>query len=283
MFSLGQAPDGTILAGTGHGIYRLHGAVWTRAGDKTQGADLEPKPKTAVTKTGSVGRSASQAHSGKVGGVETARFKAIAAETAAFDGSVYSIAAGGDSLYAATSDGLMVSHTAGETWSRVDGVKAQEFLFVSVAKRVIVASGLKSAVSSVDGGKTWAEMKLPEELTQIASIAVDDAGGIWMGGREGIFVSTDDARTWGTIKKLAIRHVNNIFYDRASERILVTAGGESTMVFAVHVPDRAVQFWDTGWRLRFARPVGDHLIAATPYDGIVVQPRMVDSSLVATH
>jgi hypothetical protein len=138
-------------------------------------------------------------------------------------------------------------------------------------------------VSSVDGGKTWTEMKLPEDLTQIASIAVDDTGGIWVGGREGIFVSTDDATTWTTMKKLTIRDVNNIFYDRAAERVLITAGGKSTMVFAVHVPDRSVQFWDTGWRLRFARPVGDHLIAATPYDGIVVQPRMVDSSLVATH
>ena len=284
VFSLGQASDGTILAGTGHGIYRLHDAIWTRAGDRTPGPDLEPKPKTAVTtKTGGVARSASQAHPGRTNGVETAKFKAIAAETAAFDGSVYSIASAGDTLYAATSEGLLVSRTAGETWSRVDGVKAQEFLFVAVTKRVIVASGLKSAVSSVDGGKTWAEMKLPEELTQVASIAVDDTGGIWVGGREGIFVSTDDASNWVAIKKLTVRDVNNIFYDRAAERVLITAGGKSTMVFAVHVPDRAVQFWDTGWKLRFARPVGDHLIAATPYDGIVVQPRMVDSSLVATH
>jgi photosystem II stability/assembly factor-like uncharacterized protein len=236
-----------------------------------------------VTKTGSAGRSASQAHSAKAGGVETARLKAIAAETAAFDGSVYSIAADGDTLYAATSEGLMVSHTAGETWSRLDGVNAQEFLFVSVAKRRIVASGLKNAVSSADGGKTWAEMKLPEELTQISSIAVDDTGGIWMGGREGLFASTDGAATWGAIKRLGIRDVNSIYYDRASERVLMTAGGKSTLVVAVHVPDRTVRYWDTGWKLRFARPVGDHLIAATPFDGIVVEPRMVDSSLVGTH
>jgi hypothetical protein len=38
-----------------------------------------------------------------------------------------------------------------------------------------------------------------------------------------------------------------------------------------------VSWWDTGWNLRFMRPVGDHLAAATLYDGIVVQPRMVDS------
>jgi hypothetical protein len=41
-----------------------------------------------------------------------------------------------------------------------------------------------------------------------------------------------------------------------------------------------IKSWDTGWNLRFARPVGDHLVAATLFDGIVVQPRMVDSALV---
>ena len=34
VFSLGQASDGTILAGTGHGIYRLNGAMWSRADGK---------------------------------------------------------------------------------------------------------------------------------------------------------------------------------------------------------------------------------------------------------
>jgi hypothetical protein len=38
-----------------------------------------------------------------------------------------------------------------------------------------------------------------------------------------------------------------------------------------------VSWWDTGWNLRFMRPVGDHLVGATLFDGIVVQPRMVDS------
>jgi hypothetical protein len=50
------------------------------------------------------------------------------------------------------------------------------------------------------------------------------------------------------------------------------------MVFAVQLPDHTVRYWDTGWKLRFARPMGDHLLAATLYDGVVIQPKMVDSS-----
>ena len=32
-------------------------------------------------------------------------------------------------------------------------------------------------------------------------------------------------------------------------------------------------------RLRFVRPVGDHLVGATMYDGVVVQPTMVESKV----
>ena len=32
IFALGQAPDGTILAGTEHGLYRLKDALWMRVG-----------------------------------------------------------------------------------------------------------------------------------------------------------------------------------------------------------------------------------------------------------
>jgi hypothetical protein len=49
------------------------------------------------------------------------------------------------------------------------------------------------------------------------------------------------------------------------------------------VPTLRVTTWDTGWNLRFVRPVGDYLVGATMFDGIVVQPRMVDSSLVQKH
>jgi len=49
------------------------------------------------------------------------------------------------------------------------------------------------------------------------------------------------------------------------------------------VKSKGANSWDTGWKLRFVRPVGDYLEAATMFDGIVVQPRMVDSADVAKH
>ena len=66
-----------------------------------------------------------------------------------------------------------------------------------------------------------------------------------------------------------------------SQRMLITANSQNTIAFAVHLPDRSVHYWNTGWNLRLVRPVGDHLVGATLFDGIVVQPRMIDSSEVA--
>jgi ligand-binding sensor domain-containing protein len=126
-------------------------------------------------------------------------------------------------------------------------------------------------------------VSLPATLEQLAAVTLDGMGGIWVGGREGVFVSEDRGTTWQTLKSLAIRDVNSVFYDEPSQRILITANSKNTIAFAVHVPDRSVRYWNSGWNLRLVRPVGDHLVGATLFDGIVVQPRMVDSSEVARH
>ena len=136
---------------------------------------------------------------------------------------------------------------------------------------------------SSDGGKSWSPLTLPPTLEQVAAVAVDSFGGLWVAGRQGVFVSTDRGATWQALKNLAVRDVNSLYYDEASQRILVTANSKNTIAFAVHVPDRTLQYWNSGWGLRLLRPVGDHLVAATLFDGIVVQPLMVDSSEVAKH
>jgi hypothetical protein len=79
------------------------------------------------------------------------------------------------------------------------------------------------------------------------------------------------------VPDLAVTQVDSIYFDDANQRLLITSA-ESTFVFAVHLPDYKVNYWAAGWKLRFARPVGDHLLGATLYDGVVIQPLMVDSA-----
>jgi hypothetical protein len=85
------------------------------------------------------------------------------------------------------------------------------------------------------------------------------------------------------LKDLFVRNVNSLFYDEAANRMLVTSTGPDTEAFAVALPSMHLSWWDTGWNLRFIRPMGDHMVAATLFDGIVVQPRMVDSAEIAQH
>jgi hypothetical protein len=58
---------------------------------------------------------------------------------------------------------------------------------------------------------------------------------------------------------------------------VLVASASGTIGFAASLPDYRVSYWETGWALRFLRPVGDHLVGATLFDGMVVEPRMVAS------
>jgi len=268
--SLGQGTDGTLVAGTRHGIYRLQGDVWSRVKDITLNPPPAPAPRTAKKVAG---------HTAAVATVH----KPVAKTVTDFQATINGIARGGDTLYAATSGGLFRSVTSGQSWKEVPGFEPRSWNFVAASKSTVLASNLNSASLSSDGGEQWSSIKLPDELDQVSALAVDDAGGLWVGGRQGIFVSDDKGATWQTIKNLFLRDVNSIFYDAASQRVLIAAGSKNTIAFGVHLPDRTVQYWNTGWNLRLVRPLGDHLVGATWFDGVVIQPRMVDSKEVASH
>jgi photosystem II stability/assembly factor-like uncharacterized protein len=276
--SLGQAPDGTILAGTEHGIYRLKDAAWKRAGDPADGV-------TASVPTEPVAVEVKPAHK-KTAGPPRQRRGAKTHEAAApptalkdFGGSVYGFALTGETLFAATSRGLLRSASDGETWTLVDLTPLDEWRFVAAAKAMVVAASLHALEISSDGGNTWQAVPVPPKVTQISALSVDDRGQVWVGDRDGVYLSADKSTHWQTLQTLVVRNVNNLYFDQAAERILVTANEPSTQAFAVDVRSMQVKSWDTGWNLRFVRPVGNYLVGATLFDGIVVQPRMVDSAL----
>ena len=277
VFSLGQASDGTVIAGTGHGIYRLEGDVWDRVNNVSLSAHASSQP--AAEKP----MAATAKPAGKTRGVVVRKPAAADPPRDAFDATVNSIARSGDTLYAATSEGLIRSATAGENWKLVSGLERENWSFVATAKSWVVAATLRSAMLSSDGGQRWEPLKLPDSVEQVAAVAVDDSGGLWVAGREGVFASRDRGAAWQSLKTLTIRDVNSLFYDEPSQRILVTANSKNTIVFSVHLPDWSVHYWNSGWNLRLVRPMGDHLVGATLFDGVVVQPRMVDSSEVAKH
>lgn len=356
VFSLAEAPDAVLLAGTSHGIFRLENDVWVRsevlgiaeaaASRDEKGAPKQTlraapvKPSAGVAQPGktikgkrpaptkkgaqhgtakhvlfllqSPNKSSSPAK-GKPKNRKASVAKGTAAKTKngsaakvrptqgalgarpgkgvtalkptvvqpaspkVLDGGAFGFARQGDTMYAATLDGLLSSTDAGKSWRPAPGVPAKEWRYVSVAKGVLAVADLKSLLRSTDNGQTWTALDLPAGLTQISAMGADDSGTIWVGGLEGLYVAPGGSAEWQPWKGFYLRDINSIFFDAEAQRMLITANPPSRLVLAIHVPDHATKYWDVGWNLRFARPVGDYLIGATLFDGVVVQPRMVDS------
>ena len=337
VFSIGQAPDGTMLTGTSHGIFRLDqsAGTWLRveatptevstqtigklpaiaqkrpvvvnrshyarsvaaqgakksspAGRKVRGRASKKiikgnkgkfrHPATGVAPT--VLASTTMSVLPKAGTVSATPAGPHQATTPSkgFNGSVYSIVTSGSKVLAATSIGLMSSSDDGLSWVLANAERSESWRFLAAARSSVVAASLYGLSSSSDGGATWSTVPLPEGLTQVTAIATVPNGEIWVGGREGVYTSSDVGRSWSTPKNLFVNAVNSIFYDDSADRMMVTTDGFSSVVFLVQLPTKTVTFADTGWSLRFARPMGDYLIAATLYDGIVIQPQMVVSPM----
>ena len=361
VFSLAEAPDGVLLAGTSHGIFRLESDAWVRSevlGVTDIGASRQEKsapkqtlraapvkPSAGAAKPGRPSKTKRPTTSGKPAQHVTARpvlfllqppshasgagkgkqpkskptsskspdaktravpatkvrptqgalgtrpgtrvtaLKSAIAQPAApkvLDGGAFSFARHGDTMLAATLDGLLSSTDAGKSWRPAPGVPTKEWRYIAVAKGVLALADPKSLLRSTDDGQTWTPLDLPAGLTQISAMGVDDSGTIWVGGLEGLFFAPNGSTEWQPWKSFYLRDINSIFFDAEGQRMLVTGNPPSRIVLAIHVPDHATKYWDAGWNLRFARPVGDYLIGATLFDGIVVQPRMVDSPPAAT-
>ena len=256
VYSLAITPDDVLLAGTTHGIFRLQGEVWVDSGELLKSSTNGRRPSRVTGPHGMHG----------LAGGPT------------IDAVVYALLPDDSyKTYAATSEGLLRSENDGVAWTPISSLPMSEVRYFAQQKNVLLAADLKRMEVSVDEGVKWSAIAIPSSLTQISAVAVDDQKNLWVGGREGVFYSGNNGANWKQIHDLDVPQVNGIYFDRTANRMLLTTA-ESTMIFAVQLPDQRVRYWDTGWKLRFARPVGDHLIGATLYDGVVVQPKMVDSS-----
>ncbi|WP_419803944.1 WD40/YVTN/BNR-like repeat-containing protein [Terriglobus sp.] len=297
VFSLGETPGGTVLAGTRHGIYRMADGMWKPSGLTLalppEEEDRAVKPATVVRKSSAArdraGSNAAQAgrtrqrtssvapvKSGKRSlSVSSAPVRNVPPQESSTG--VYALANNDERVFAATEEGLLYSGDEGKTWNRIRSLNGIGWRFVAAQGPRVAVANLKQISLSTDKGVNFHPITIPTELTQLAAVAVDNNGHIWAGGREGIFLSEDDGATWHTQKGLFVPNISGIYYDAKGQRVLVTSYQPGTVVFAVNEPDMSVKYWDSGWHLRQARPVGDHLVGVTDYDGMVLEPRMVAS------
>ena len=110
--------------------------------------------------------------------------------------------------------GSLKSIDSGQSWtSRCGSRRGTSGMRLLRRSRTVFAASLSKAALTNDGGKTWTSVTPPSDLTQITAVAVDGFGGLWIGGREGVYLSEDKGATWQTVQNLFMRDVNSIFYD----------------------------------------------------------------------
>lgn len=271
VFSLAESSSGTVVAGTERGVYFYDKAqqTWRRTGALTNSSlELPPPPSYKFVPRRPGSPSPRQAP------VKTPAPKLTGKM---IDSGVSTLILVGDDIYAVTTEGVFVAKDPAKPWRPIEGPTSEPWRYMSNHQSTVLLASLKSLTLSTDNGRSWHMISLPSTLSQIGAVAVDDTGGLWVGGREGIFFSATNGASWDTLKNLFVPDVNNLFFDPQGHRLLVTSNGSSTLAYSIRIPDKSVKVWDTGWNMRFVRPVGDYLVGATLFDGIVVQPRMVQS------
>jgi photosystem II stability/assembly factor-like uncharacterized protein len=261
VFDLAQSADGVVLAGTNGGIFRWDGSNW-----QPSGKIVKPVKKTTYV-----------VHKGKRAKQETT----VMVPGGQIDAKVHDVDASGAIWYAATAKGVYASKDQGATWIGGPVLGKDEYHAVASLGSTVVAAQRGALAWSEDGGATWQPMTMPDKLTWLQSIAVAADSSLWVGGREGVFYSQDRGQTWKQESNLPISDISGLSYDPDMKRVLVTSWNSSWLL-AIDPSDRTFKFYDPGWKVRHVRSLNGRLVAASPYNGVVMEPVAATKVAVAS-
>jgi len=258
VFALAQAPDGTIVAGTSRGIFTL-------VQNLAAGVSPRWEPRNTISNTHL--KAIAKTLPAKHAHAET-RPKALPAE---LDARVNGLDLTGDSWLASTSLGLFTSKNQGETWQGGPVADSRDYVSVASLGSTMAAAQPEGAVFSTDAGATWTPVQLPGTLTRLHRVAFSPDGTLWLGAREGVYFSQDNGKSWRWIERLPFRDVDDLTFDARLNRVLVSSKS-SDQIYAIDPKSMTWNWWKTGYRLNLVRAAGDRMVAASLYDGILVEP-----------
>ncbi len=261
VFALSQTKDGTVVAGTSHGIFLLDPPAGSAA--------LTWEPKNTIVNT-VMKILTEKAYGGKRVNIE----KQEKAPVVEIQSRVNALDVSGD-VWAATTDlGVLTSHDQGATWQGGPVMGAGDYLSVAVHEKAIVAARTDGVVISKDEGKTWWPMGQPKMLTRIHRVIFTPDGTLWLGAREGVYFTSDLGKTWMWIERLPFRDVDDLSYDAARKRVLVSSRA-SDQIFSIDPKTMTWQWWRAGYQVALIRVAGNRLVAASLNDGVLVGPETV--------
>jgi photosystem II stability/assembly factor-like uncharacterized protein len=285
IFALAQTKDGAVVAGTSHGIFVLDSS---RSGDLSASAGANAalpaegvatasspaliwQPRNSIVNT--VTKTVTETHYRKRVNIE----KQVQAPTIELQSPASALDVSGDVWVAATSYGLLTSRDQGATWQGGPVIGAGDFLSVTVHGDNMAAARADGVVLSKDAGESWWPMGLPTMLTRIHRVAFSPDGTLWLGAREGVYYTRDLGKSWMWIHRLPFRDVDDLSYDAALKRILVSSRS-SDLVYAIDPTTMKWDWWKTSYNIALIRAAGDRIIAASLDDGVIVGPQVAPAA-----
>ncbi len=262
VFTLKQAANGALVAGTNRGMFMLdrNGSQWRPIN-------------TIVTET----KTKAVARSKKKGAKPVATFS-----RSTLDARVNDVELTSKHWFAATSAGLYSSSDQGKTWTGGPVLGKSDFVAVEVKPELLAVATRTTVLYSKDGGTTWQQAPLSSFVTSIHGMTFAPDGEILVASREGAFRSVDGGGNWEhVVNGLPDKNISSISYDASRKRLLATSSA-SGVVFESRDGGRA---WhrgpDSGYPLRRISVVRGRFVAATPFDGVIVQPENESESAAA--
>ncbi|HTF43584.1 MAG TPA: YCF48-related protein [Terriglobales bacterium] len=263
VFTLEETSRGDFVAGTSHGIYLLpaKGNQW-----QPINAIVNEKVSSRVVKKG-------------------ARKTTVVTKTpirSVLDARVNEIEITPRRWLAATTVGLFISSNDGKSWSGGPVLGKKEFSSVQAQGEFIAAASTTNVLLSADGGLTWQPSSLASYLSSIRNLTVTPEAQVIVASHDGAFGSSDSGATWRHLSNgLPDKNISSVTYDSSRKRLLAT----STETGVVFVSENGGQKWhrgpDSGYPLRRISVVHGRFMAATPFDGVIVQPENEPQSAAA--
>src|SRR5208282_1203202 len=183
---------------------------------------------------------------------------------------------------AATSAGIYTSTNQGKSWSGGPVMGKTDFVAVRANDGTIAAATHNTVLVSKDNGATWQESTgLSKYVSSIRNLTMTPDGQILVASREGAFRSPNGGAGWEHVQNgLPDKNISSISYDAKHNRLLATST-ETGVVFESADGHSWHRGPDAGYPLRSVSYVHGHFVAATPFDGIVVQLENDDRSAAA--
>jgi photosystem II stability/assembly factor-like uncharacterized protein len=255
VFTLKQASNGTLVAGTNRGVFEL--AVGSAAWHPINDVVLE---KTA-------------SHTVKLKSGKTKTVTSTTNTRSVLEGRVSDTDLGSSRWFAATSVGLFTSKDHGKVWMGGAVAGEKDFVAVQAQDGLVVAATHSGVLVSQDAGAAWQPALLASYPINVRSVTVVPDGQILVATREGAFHSADSGKSWNhVVEGLPDKDITSVTYDATHKRLLATSGQTGVVFESTDGGSTWQRGPDSGFPLRHISVVHGHYVAATPFDGVIAQP-----------